>query len=117
MRRAGLFRADVHKCLSMTSVCSISCSYALSSPFPLTPLASPALARSRTLLLGSRGDLPSRLTPGGHRRVRRRDVEQWRARRDVQRESLQALVQMAKEDETAGRRLPSNVTEDPLDES
>jgi len=49
--------------------------------------------------------------------VRRRDVEQWRARRDVQRESLQALVQMAKEDETAGRRLPSNVTEDPLDES
>jgi len=64
-----------------------------------------------------RGDLPFRLTPGGHRRVRRRDVEQWRARRDVQRQSLQALVQMAKEDETTGLRLPSNVTEDPMDES
>ena len=45
MRRAGLFRAEGHKCFRIASVGSISCSYALVNPFLLTPLAGPARSR------------------------------------------------------------------------
>lgn len=64
-----------------------------------------------------RGDIQSRLTPGGHRRVRRVDVESWRAKRDAQRGSLASLAQMAEQDESPDRPLPARVHEDPEDET
>ncbi|MGI8546797.1 MAG: helix-turn-helix domain-containing protein [Gemmatimonadaceae bacterium] len=62
------------------------------------------------------GEISMRLTPGGHRRVRRADVLQWRVRREIQRRSLRELVQMAERDESEGSSLPSSVQQDPDDE-
>lgn len=64
-----------------------------------------------------RGQIPSRMTPGGHRRVLREDAQAWRAKRDQQRTSLHELARLSELDERDGRALPSNVTEDPDDES
>lgn len=64
-----------------------------------------------------RGLIPSRTTPGGHRRALREDVKAWRDKRDQQRRSLHALARMAEADEQEVRGLPADVTEDPDDES
>jgi excisionase family DNA binding protein len=63
-----------------------------------------------------RGKIPSRLTPGGHRRVKRADAVAWRALRDAQRESLRELIQNSQREERRGSSLPSNLTEQPDDD-
>lgn len=63
------------------------------------------------------GHIASRITPGGHRRVRRADAIAWRLDRDRQRETLRDLVQMAEQLESAGNPMPSGTDEDPDDES
>jgi len=56
-----------------------------------------------------RGEVPSTLTPGGHRRSKRSDVLAWRERRDRQRQSLHALAQKAVAEERPASPLPPGV--------
>jgi excisionase family DNA binding protein len=60
-----------------------------------------------------RGEIPSRMTPGGHRRVTRADAVAWRESREAQRASLHELIETSQREERRGPSLPSNVTEDP----
>lgn len=64
-----------------------------------------------------RGDIASRITPEGHRRVRLCDAQNWLALQARQRATLRDLAQDAQREEGEGPSLPPGIAGDPDDES
>ena len=67
------------------------------------------LSVGTTAKLVERGDIPSRLTTSGERRLCRADVDAWIARRARRRAALTDLVQTAEQEEPTTLSPPPHV--------